>query len=90
MRWSDQVNNGWKHIVDALEYASANYEDIQVFQIKEKFGTLRFYCSGGGEEFQTLVDLAEAQSSITCEICGNSGKLKNDKGWLRTMCDNHD
>lgn len=56
-----------------------------VQQVKEKFGTLRFYCSGN-ETIHKYVRLAEWLSSVTCEDCGKPGKA-NDSGWIRTQCD---
>jgi phage FluMu protein Com len=58
---------------------------LAVVQVKEKFGTLRFYC-GGTEAIDKYVRLAERLSSVTCEDCGKLGKV-NDSGWIRTQCD---
>lgn len=58
---------------------------LAVVQVKEKFGTLRFYC-GGTEAIDKYVRLAERLSSVTCEDCGKLGKA-NDSGWIRTQCD---
>ena len=58
---------------------------LAVVQVKEKFGTLRFYC-GGTEAIAKYVRLAERLSSVTCEDCGKLGKA-NDSGWIRTQCD---
>lgn len=55
-------------------------------QIKEKFGTLRFYMSSGTEEMWKLIHEAEEKSAHTCEDCGAPGKERND-GWIRTLCD---
>jgi len=57
-------------------------------QVKEKFGTLRFYYSGGDDVIDGMVQMAEAMSSVTCEECGAPGKT-NDKGWLSTRCEAH-
>jgi hypothetical protein len=54
-------------------------------QVKEKFGTLRFYYSGGDEYIHGMVTMAEAMSGCTCEGCGNPGK-RHGGGWVRTMC----
>lgn len=64
-------------------------ESLQVVatQIKEKFGTLRFYADGGNDVTDALIGLAESFSSHTCEGCGNVGKTYNN-GWVRTHCDN--
>lgn len=61
-------------------------EDITISQIKEKFGTLRFYIYGGSDAIDKLIDTAEDLSSVTCEQCGQSGELR-DNGWLFTLCD---
>ena len=58
---------------------------LAAVQVKEKYGTLRFYC-GGTETIQKYICLAERLSSVTCEDCGEPGK-RNDSGWLRTQCD---
>lgn len=57
-------------------------------QVKEKFGTLSFYYSGGDDYIRGLVSMAESMSGVTCEECGKPGK-RNGKGWIRTLCDEH-
>lgn len=57
-------------------------------QIKEKFGTLRFYYNGGDDYISGLVSMAEEFSNRTCENCGNPGKSRGN-GWLYTACDFH-
>ena len=57
-------------------------------QVKEKFGGLRFYYDGGDAYISGLVQMADSMSYVTCETCGNSGKMRG-KGWLYTACDNH-
>jgi hypothetical protein len=61
---------------------------VTLDQVKEKFGTLRFYYTGGDEAIRGMVHLAEAMSSVTCETCGNVGKFRG-KGWFYTSCDEH-
>lgn len=78
-----------KDMMDAIEQ---NTPCVVVDQVKEKFGTLRFYWHGEnlsereGGEVDGAVSLAERMSSIICEYCGNKGKLC-DGGWLTTHCD---
>lgn len=57
-------------------------------QVKEKFGTLRFYIDGGDETINALTSMAESMSARTCEKCGAPGKLRG-KTWLYTACDEH-
>jgi hypothetical protein len=57
-------------------------------QVKEKYGTLRFYYAGGDDMIDGMVSMAEAMSERTCETCGAPGKLRTG-GWLKTLCDHH-
>jgi len=57
-------------------------------QVKEKFGTLRFYYNGGDEVIDGMVRMAEALSGVTCEECGAPGKQRHG-GWILTLCDTH-
>ncbi|MBE0548147.1 MAG: hypothetical protein IH627_10945 [Rubrivivax sp.] len=58
-------------------------------QVKEKFGTLRFYLRNASEEQFHYVHMAEVMSSRVCEICGAPG-TRRDTGWMRTLCDLHE
>ena len=63
----------------------------RVVQIKEKFGTLRFYVHGqlsDGLRAQIL-QVEEEESARTCERCGAPGQLRNG-GWRHTYCDECD
>jgi len=62
---------------------------VQIDQIKEKFGSLRYYYTGGDECIAGMVNLAEELSARICERCGNPGKIRTG-GWLKTLCDEHD
>jgi hypothetical protein len=64
-------------------------EDLPIIsQVKEKYGTLRFYVDGGTDEHRNYIDFAEAMSRITCEDCGSPGQSRNS-GWVKTLCDRH-
>ncbi len=63
-------------------------------QIKEKFGTLRFYWSGPfdretSDRIDEAVDLAEFRSACTCEECGARGSLRVARGWYAVRCHDH-
>lgn len=62
--------------------------EVVAVQVKEKFGTLRFYTNGGDEYIYGAISMAEALSAATCETCGAPGKLRGI-GWLYTACDAH-
>ena len=57
-------------------------------QVKEKFGTLRFYYRGGDDYIRGLVSMAESMSAVTCEKCGKPGK-QTEGGWITTLCEEH-
>jgi hypothetical protein len=59
---------------------------IQVTQVKEKFGTLKFYFDGGDDMIDGMVRLAEQQSSMTCEYCGTTENVGHTQGWISTIC----
>ena len=62
---------------------------VEVEQIKEKFGGLRFYYSGGDDEISGMVRMAEAFAGTLCEECGGIG-IRRGGGWIRTLCDVHE
>jgi hypothetical protein len=94
------VGKGWYPV---LEHLCANIQShidwkvkqgqdiaqVEVQQIKEKFGGLRFYYSGGDAEISGMVRMAEAFASNLCEECGGIGKRRSG-GWIRTLCDVHE
>lgn len=64
------------------------YTGLAVDQVKEKFGSLRYYCNGN-EAIQNFIRLAERLSEVTCETCGKFGRTRDDQGWYYTSCDEH-
>jgi hypothetical protein len=70
------------------------FPQVTLDQVKEKFGTLRFYYTGGDEYISGLVSMAESMSGVICESCGapaetNWPKAENGGvgGWVRTICE---
>jgi hypothetical protein len=57
-------------------------------QVKEKFGTLRFYYSGGDDYVSGVIRFAESMSCVTCEVCGAPGETSG-RSWIRTLCETH-
>ena len=62
---------------------------FRIQQMKEKFGTLRFYYSGGNDRIHALVNLTENLSASVCEVCGTLGTLckKSGGSWVKTLCE---
>jgi hypothetical protein len=82
------IQPGWypliKELIDDLIALGWNK---QITQIKEKYGTLRFYIGGGSDAIWDRIEKAEADSEYICEITGKTGKLRDDLGWWKTLCD---
>ena len=93
--WGFECGDGWFDIINELccliehELKYNKELSVKVVQVKEKFGGLRFYINGGNEKIYGMISLAEQLSTITCEVCGSKGKLREDRAWLRTLCDEH-
>jgi len=98
MCWGIETGDGWYNIIDMLclqiEWHTAHNlkkdEDsdlvqVEAVQVKEKYGTLRFYYNGGNEFIHGLVSMAEGMSGRTCEECGAPG-TQNNTGWIKTQC----
>jgi hypothetical protein len=60
-----------------------------VHEVKEKFGSLRFYADGCNDAVGSYVMFAEYLSARICEVCGAPGERRDDEGWLQTLCDQH-
>ena len=61
---------------------------VTLDQVKEKFGTLRFYYTGGDDYISGLVSMAESMSGVTCETCGKPG-TSTGGSWIKTACVEH-
>ena len=84
-----ECNNGWFPLIkELMEDIIVLGWDRKTCQVKEKFGTLRIYYSGGDDYIRGLVSMAQAMSGSTCEVCGNTGKFRG-KSWFYTSCDEH-
>lgn len=62
---------------------------LVALQVKEKFGGLRFYVSGGSDDADGLIQEAENRSTSICELCGKPGRLMSRDGWMQARCQFH-
>lgn len=98
MCWGIDTGNGWFNILYELseklyplilQWKEENPDDPdhpRASQVKEKFGTLRFYMTHSTDEMEDLIDEAERKTAITCETCGAPGETTNN-GWVFTLCE---
>jgi hypothetical protein len=78
---------GWRSIIEPL-MERCQKEGVSIFQIKEKFGGLRFYVGPASDDLHKAIHESEDKSFTICEQCGAPGQLRSD-GWIRTLCDEH-
>lgn len=79
-----ECGEGWKSLYEPL-IDLCKQEGVEIAQIKEKFGTLRFYVASAPDHIYDAIDEAEKKSETMCEKCGDAGSIKTD-GWMRTLC----
>ena len=91
-----ETGDGWYALIDRMcaqiepmiEPASED-ESVYFVQIKEKFGELRAYLSWQTERMDEFIRQAEAESSRTCEVCGEPGRNVGDN-WIFIRCEECD
>lgn len=89
------TGDGWYNLLDLLSARIQAHVDagkcpqVEAEQVKEKYGGLRFYYTGGDATVHALVGFAEDLSERTCETCGAPGTPNDEYGWIRTRCDAH-
>ena len=91
------VGDGWYSVIDTLCAVLTEHimmvipqeihEQVFISLIKEKFGTMRFHINHWDDFMMGAITMAEAQSGELCEECGSVARLKNVKGWYRTLCE---
>ena len=86
---------GWYPLIDRLctflqwHTDKNEYKQIVASQVKEKFGTLRFYTNYDEEGKQAAaIEFAEFLSGSICDVCGAPGKARQGGG-IVTRCDEH-
>lgn len=92
MCWGICTGNGWYWLLDNLCNCIQNYidnnnkEQVEVVQVKEKFGSLRFYVNGADDTIYGMIWLAEGMSYNICETCGSTTDIIHTSGWIKTTC----
>lgn len=103
--WFSELPEGWGDVIheyllqlDAL--VRRNEWDIVVVQVKEKYGSLRFYvnilcdngtsCPSGSSDdanrFFELIDEMESETELVCCHCGTRENVRCYGGWMHYSC----
>lgn len=77
---------GWE--VDRPDDAKLKISPVILDQVKEKFGRLTIYYSGGDDRVSVIVNAVSELSFSICETCGKFDNTvgHTTKGWIRTIC----
>lgn len=75
----------WTKKIEETKQLIENRPQTQAVQVKEKFGSLRFYVDNVDPEIDAYISFAENMSSCTCEKCGSPGG-QSEGGWIKTQC----
>jgi hypothetical protein len=95
IEWNEDVNDPdfeWTKFGEREERKVPELvEQVVAKQIKEKFGTLRFYYDGGDDYIRGLEAMAASMTSRICEQCGCPGTSRSTKKqrWVLVLCDKH-
>jgi len=90
MCWGFECGDGWWTLIDVVsELITKHNPDITAVQIKEKFGTLRFYHASVDDYSLAVESAAEMLSTLICEVCSAHAKRRANEGWLSSLCDEH-
>jgi hypothetical protein len=89
-----ECGDGWYWLLDQVclmitQYSrdNRNVGPVLFSQIKEKWGGLRIYYSGGDSAIADIIWFAAQLSYSICENCGTTDKVsRNKKGWIQTLC----
>ncbi len=94
------VGVGWTKILWELfegldrlsrQYAAEGRQAPRIRRVQEKDGILRVYLrEGATPETEALIVAAGDRSEVTCEACGNPGRLCIHLPWMRTFCLDHE
>lgn len=74
---------------DILAYDTNFLYEYTITDIKEKYGSLRWYDSGATEKMYKTIGKYENLSIKKCVVCGEPGEIDNDRYWLEPLCIKH-
>lgn len=92
MAFGFECGDGWFDLIETLCAQLSRLEPPDAApppvaqQVKDKYGTLRFYVGPCADAAQALTAFAEALSAKICETCGNKGRTRG-VGRLKTLCE---
>jgi len=88
-----ECDDGWYGLLDRTLQKVIDLDiarEIELVQIKEKYGALRIYFNGGDDELDKEVydifNEAERESINICERCGITESVNRTGSWIKYLC----
>lgn len=81
MCWGFECGDGWFQLIHSLSSELMSYLerypslDLEVVQVKGKFGSLRYSVEGGDTNTEKLIQDACERAKYLCELTGKKGTL---------------
>ena len=89
------TGDGWYALIDVLCSQLQRMTDqdgapqVVAAQVKDKFGSLRFYTCVADERQKAMIELARERSRRTCDVCGAPGTMVSTRQLTATRCEDH-
>lgn len=91
--WWDDIPEGWRiafgiPMMEELReqlIKEGKLDTYHIRDVKEKWGSLRWYDSGSSDEVQDIINKYEYLSIKTCIVCGKPA-TEMTKGWIWPVC----
>ena len=86
-----RVGPGWAPLLQPIllriEQLNEDGANIQITDVKEKWGLLKVYADGATDEVYAMIDDAEEKSAHICQDCGAPAEtIMSTTGWYYTLC----
>ena len=88
----NMVPEGWELVIETLIHDLLEMGwDGQITQVKEKYGTLRFYTGPTTEKMHDRINQAEHQTEYVCAECGAlaDAGMGTYQGYVSVACKEH-
>lgn len=84
-----EIEDGWLDLLDQLckLLEPMLEEDQYATQVKEKYGGLRVYMTVLSDKAWGIIEQFEEQSKKVCEVCGQPGFVRRNRGYMQALCD---
>jgi hypothetical protein len=85
----------WYHLIDALCIQLQRVTDqdgapqVIASQVKDKFGSLRFYTREADGRQKAMIELAKELPQRICDVCGAPGATVSTRRLTATRCKVH-